>query len=480
MFVGRDRDLKDLEALWGRDQGVLVTCRGRRRIGKSTLIEEFAARSADKFICIEGLPPRKGMTDAVQRRWFCEKVAEYSGHEVIYAPTWSLAFAQLDELLKSDRRTVMLLDEISWLGGYNPDFAGYLKEAWDRKFRKHPNLVFVLCGSVSAWIAENILNSTGFVGRDSLDIELKELTPFQCQQMLGPAGVRMSVREKIDLLSVTGGVPKYLEDVRPELSVDENVRRMCFMPRGILFREFDETFSGVFGRRARTRGRILRFLMSGPKSAAELAEIDGKTPNGSYARALKDLRMAGYVAGDGGLNPCTGEPSREERFRISDNYTRFYLHYIEPRRRMVEKDTFEFSSLEQLKGLETMFGLQFENLVLGNLQTLFPMLGLEESLVLSAAPFFQRATADRERCQIDLMIQTQRMAMVVEIKRRREIGHEIIDEVDEKVRKLRLGSRLSLRTALVYDGRLSPSVAADRYFDFLIPADRFFAENPCT
>ena len=68
MFIGRERDLKDLESLWGRDHGVLVTCRGRRRIGKSTLIEEFASRSADKFICIEGLPPRKGMTDSIQRK----------------------------------------------------------------------------------------------------------------------------------------------------------------------------------------------------------------------------------------------------------------------------------------------------------------------------------------------------------------------------------------------------------------------------
>ena len=474
MFVGRERDLKDLEALWGRDHGVLVTCRGRRRIGKSTLIEEFAARSADRFICIEGLPPRKGMTDAVQRRRFCEKVAEYSKHEMVPAQTWSLAFAQLDEVLSSGRKTVVLLDEISWLGGYNADFAGYLKEAWDRRFRKHPNLVFVLCGSVSAWIAENILNSTGFVGRDSLDIELRELPPFQCQQMLGPAGERMSTREKVDLLSVTGGVPKYLEDVRPELSVDENVRRMCFMSRGLLFREFNETFNGVFGRRAKTRGRILKMLMAGPKSAAELAEIEGKTPNGSYARALKDLRMAGYVAGDGGLNPCTGEPLREERFRISDNYTRFYLHYIEPRRQMVEKDLFEFSSLEQLKGLDVMLGLQFENLVLGNLQMLFPMLGLESSLVLSAAPYCQRATADRDGCQIDLLIQTQRMLMAVEIKRRREIGHEIIDEVDGKVRKLKFSGNLSLRTALVYEGNLSPSVAADHYFDFLVPAEKFF------
>ena len=63
MFIGRETQLNELEDLWGRDTGVLVTCRGRRRIGKSTLIEEFAARTADVFISIEGLSPRKGMLE---------------------------------------------------------------------------------------------------------------------------------------------------------------------------------------------------------------------------------------------------------------------------------------------------------------------------------------------------------------------------------------------------------------------------------
>ena len=473
-FFGREHMIRILDELWGKNSPSFVTCRGRRRVGKSTLIERFAEVSGARFLKIEGVKPDENTTDEDERKSFAFQLASQTGVEDSCPSNWLNAFIRLSREIDDDTRTVVLLDEISWLGGYNPDFAGYLKEAWDRRFRRHPNLIFVLCGSVSAWIAENILDSTGFVGRDSLDIELKELPPMQCQQMLGPTGERMSVREKIDLLSVTGGVPKYLEDIRPELSVDENIRRMCFMPRGMLFREFDETFNGVFGRKSRTRGQILKMLMSGPKSAAELSVMDGKMPNGSYARALKDLRMAGYVTGDGGLNPYTGEPLREERFRISDNYTRFYLHYIEPRRQMVEKDLFEFSSLEQHRGVESMFGFQFENLVLNNLQTLFPMLGLERSLVLSAAPYCQRATMDREGCQIDLMIQTQRMVMAVEIKRRREIGREVIDEVDEKVRKLKFGRNLSLRTALVYEGRLSPAVAADRYFDFIIPADRFF------
>ena len=162
MFVGRDDELNALEALWGRDSGVLVTCRGRRRIGKSTLIEVFAARTADFFIAIEGLPPRKGVSDADQRRHFCERIAEYAKRDSQPASNWSLAFAQLDGIIPKDARTVVLLDEISWLGGHCPDFPGYFKEAWDKRLRKHPNLVFVLCGSVSSWIAENTAAGSGW------------------------------------------------------------------------------------------------------------------------------------------------------------------------------------------------------------------------------------------------------------------------------------------------------------------------------
>lgn len=474
MFIGRERDLKDLGSLWGRDAGVLVTCRGRRRIGKSTLIEEFAAREADTFLSIDGIAPRKGITDDDQRRHFVEKVASYARHPVKAAANWLEAFDQLDEIIPRDGKTVVLLDEISWMAGYFPDFPGYFKEAWDKRLRKHPNLIFVLCGSVSAWIVENILNSTGFVGRDSLDLELNELSPAESIRLLGRAGERMSVRERLDILSVTGGVPKYLEEFRPELSVDENIRLMCFTTRGLLFREFDDAFSGVFGRKSKTRGRILRLLKDGPLSAVELAKLDGKTPNGSYARALKDLEVAGFVAGDGALSPVTGEPLREEHYRIKDNYTRFYLHFVEPRKKAIENGLFDFSSLEQLHGFDGMFGQQFECLVLNHLPRLFPLLGLEQSLVLSAAPYVQRKTEKREGCQIDLLIQTQRMLLVVEIKRRKEIKYEVVDEVAEKIRRLQHRKDLSIRTALVYDGNLAKTVPADHFFDFIIPAEKIF------
>ena len=78
---------------------------------------------------------------------------------------------------------------------------------------------------------------------------------------------------------------------------------------------------------------------------------------------------------------------------------------------------------------------------------------------------------------IDLLIQTQRSMLVVEIKRRKEISHRIIDEVERKVAGLRKLTKASIRTALVYDGELAKSVPAEGYFDFIVPAGSVF-ETP--
>ena len=103
---------------------------------------------------------------------------------------------------------------------------------------------------------------------------------------------------------------------------------------------------------------------------------------------------------------------------------------------------------------------------------LFRHLGIERSLVLSAAPYVQRGTRRGEGCQVDLLIQTRRTVYAIEIKRRREIGPEVMDEMAEKVRRLKVVKGVSVRTALVYDGRISPRIEAEHGFDALVPASR--------
>ena len=471
MFIGRERDLKDLEALWGRDHGVLVTCRGRRRIGKSTLIEEFASRSADIFIRIEGLAPRKGMTDAAQRRRFCEKVAEYSGREVVYAATWALAFAQLDEMLKSGRRTVVLLDEISWMAYYSASFPEVLKSAWDDVFKKHRKLILVLCGSVSHWITKNIIENSAYVGRRSLDMVVPELPLTECVKFWGKKATHIDAREIIDVLSVTGGIPRYLEEVNPSLSAEENIRRLCFAPRSLLRMEFDDMFNDVVTAKQKFSAKVLRAFVDGPKSGAEVSKVIGVGAGGDVTSALSMLREAGFLAEECTRNPETGEPARERRFRLRDNYTRFYLKFIEPYKEVIDEGAFLFSSLSELEGSDAVMGLAFENLVVNNYRDMLPLLHLTGTLITAAGPYRRRAAKSargKPGVQVDLMLQTRRSLWLVEVKRKKEIGREIETEIERKVNALSRPEGVSSKTALVYDGHLSPLVASDGYFDAII------------
>ena len=161
------------------------------------------------------------------------------------------------------------------MGGYDAAFPGTLKTAWDRMLKKRDNLVLVLCGSVSSWIAENILNGTGFVGRDSLDLVVEELPLSACKAFWGNAPGGASMQDMLDILSITGGVPKYLEEVDPAISSEESIRQMCFTREGILLRDFNQIFSQIFGKKSQMRKALLKAIAYGAKSATEIAETLG-------------------------------------------------------------------------------------------------------------------------------------------------------------------------------------------------------------
>ena len=209
-------------------------------------------------------------------------------------------------------------------------------------------------------------------------------------------------------------------------------------------------------------------------SSAEVAERLDVDRNGNVGKALSQLEEAGLVACDEGKNPGTGEDLREKRYRLKDNYCRFYLKYVEPEKSVIDKGQYELGTLDQLDGWDVVKGLAFENLVVNNSAMLRPLLGIGKATITSVAPYRRAGSRDGSRSglQVDLLLQTRRTAYVIEVKRKREIGREVIREMEDKVRLLPMRSGVSVRTALVYDGNLAPIVEADGYFDAIIPFRR--------
>ena len=481
MFLGRERELESLRLLLQKPTSSLVACRGRRRIGKSTLFKEFARRNKTELILIEGLGPRKGQTNADQLRNFGERLCAQTKGAHVIPSSWMEAFHLLGERINDHRKTVVLLDEISWMGRHEPDFPGFLKNGWDDFLKRHDNLILVLCGSVSAWIQENLLESATFGGRFSRSIVLKELPLDLCVKFWRGREKRLASREIVDVLSVTGGVPRYLEEIDPSLSADENIARMCFAEDGPLFKDFNAIFSEVFGSTTLVKADILRRLAeSGSATCSEIAERLGVERGGSLTRNLAELYEAGFVSRDDNINPATGRKAKESRYRVCDNYARFYLKYIEPHEDEIRGGRYGFGSLAELRGWESDKGFQFENLVANHAMALIPHLHLEGTTIRSAAPFVLKGKRGEKRgVQIDLLIQTSRLAYIVEVKRRFRIGREIEQEISDKVAAFPKRRGMSIRTALVYEGELDEAVARSGAFDIIVPFSRLVGLESC-
>ncbi len=140
----------------------------------------------------------------------------------------------------------MLLDEINWLGSRDTIFLAKLKSTWDLYFARNNKLMLILSGSLTGWIDRNILHNTGFVGRVHLDLTLDELPLRHCEPFLAKGQAYISSYEKLKIVSVTGGLPSYLERIDPSLGADINIQRLCFEKGGFLFGEFEVLFNDLF------------------------------------------------------------------------------------------------------------------------------------------------------------------------------------------------------------------------------------------
>lgn len=477
MFIGRERELERLNGLWKKNIASFVVIKGRRRIGKSRLIEKFSEKK--DFISLSGLPPSKGIKAQDQRDEFARQLGRIFRIPTPFSQDWGDLFWHLAHHTQIGR-VVISLDEISWMGMKDPTFLGKLKTAWDQYFKKNPNLILIICGSVSSWIEKNILSSTGFVGRIDLVITLEELSLFECNQFWGKQGKNISSYEKFKILSVIGGVPRYLENIIPNINAEEFINQLCFTPEGFLFREFDQIFHDLFSSKNETYRKILDYLNQTPNATLEnICHGLGIAKSGIISQYLNDLISAGFLRRSHTWDLKKAKSSKLSQFRISDNYIRFYLKYIEPNKENILRGSFLDRRIGMTSGWEVIMGLQFENLVLHNRAILYKLLNIHPIEILCDGPYFQKQTKDRHGCQIDYMIQTKYNTLYIcEVKfSRHPISINIIKEIEEKIAKIETGSGISIRPVLIHVNGVDQSVNDENFFAEIIDFGQMLTSN---
>lgn len=470
-FVGRQNELQKLKEFTEKKTASFIVVKGRRRIGKSRLVKEFG-KSFEHFYSFSGLPPEKGATIENELEEFSRQISRNFNLPFAKYQDWSDALWAVGENVKSGK-VLLFFDEISWMGSKDPNFLGKIKNFWDLHLKNNNKLIFIVCGSASSWVEKNILSSTGFLGRISYNLTLKELPLSDCSKFW-PSNI--SFKEKLKVLSVTGGVPKYLEEINPKLSAEENIKRLCFEEGGLLVEEFDQIFADIFLRDSVYYKKIIEILSTGAKEPTEIQkELQINTP-GRLSEYLWELELAGFISRDHTWNIKTGQDSKLSSYRLKDNYLRFYLKYILKNTSKIKRGAYSMKSLSLLEEWDTIMGLQFENLILNNRKKIHNILGLHSNEITCENPYFQHKDYRNQACQIDYMIQTKFDTLYVcEIKfSKNTIGTEVIQDLQRKIEVLKHASKFSCRPVLIHTNGVSEDVIEADYFAAIIDAKCFF------
>jgi AAA+ ATPase superfamily predicted ATPase len=476
LFIGRQGELKELKLLLSRKTAALVVIKGRRRIGKSRLIEEFA--KGKNFLRFEGMAPTRRTTAQAQREEFARQIHQQLGIPGLHnLRDWGDLFTLVAESTKKEE-IIILFDEITWMGSRDPVFLGKLKIVWDQYFQKNPNLILILCGSMSSWIEKNIIGSTGFLGRISLKLNLEEMSLYECNTLLKAHGFKGSVQEKFMLLAVTGGVPWYIEQINPLLPAHENIRKLCFEPNGLFVDEFKYIFHDLFGKRLPICKKIVESLKDGPKEYKEIAHHIQYPSGGPLSDYFEDLIISGFLEREHTWSLQSGQELKSSKYRIRDNYLRYYLKYILPSLRRIKKGLFKTMNPFNMPGWEGVMGLQFENLVLNNRASIWNALELCLEDIVFENPYFQPKTLKQAGCQIDYLIQTRfKNLYICEIKfSHKAISIDVVREMKEKLKAIKVPKGVACLPVLIHVNGVTRAVKESDFFSHILDFSNNLAE----
>jgi AAA+ ATPase superfamily predicted ATPase len=473
-FIGRSKEIEGLQNLMRKKSASLVVIKGRRRVGKTRLAEQFG-EDFDTYYAFAGLAPSQGTTSQKQKQEFLRQMKR-QGIRNLGDDDWGNLFDDVAEACKKGK-ILVLIDEISWMSLDDDTLLPKLKNSWDLHFKKNPQLILIISGSNSTWIEKNLLNTTGFVGRISYRLTLEELFLHESNKFWGKYAGHISAFEKLKILSITGGIPRYLEEIIPQESAEENIHRLCFQKEGLLFHEFEDIFSDSLSTKSDYYKMIVKILADQKSTLTQIAKALGKDrSDGTIGDYLENLCSVGFVTQDYTWDLESGKESKISLFRLSDNYMRFYLKFIEPNKEKILADTMR--SLPP--GWDSIMGLQFENLILSknNRLKIYELLGIPLESIIQANPFFQTQTARRQKCQIDFLIQTKDGSLYIcEIKfKKDEIDTKVIGEVKEKIKRLKRKKHMSCRPVLIHVNGVSDAIKQSDFFVKIIDFGKFLCE----
>ena len=340
-FYGRGAELAALDAELRRvgtsGAGRLIAVRGRRQVGKSRLLERFAAQSGAPYGVIAGM---KGAPVEVQMHRAVETLSSairpLPGLAAVTAVTpgdWYDLLSRV-RLAFGEQPAILVIDEFPWAQETNPGLDGLLQSLWDTELGRRPVLV-VLVGSDEAMMSRLFEHDRPLFGRLHTNIVLEPFTPAETAQALGGSRGAM---ETFDVHLITGGFPELVAHARRFASVPKLAEDAFAHPHTLFADVAQINLAGELADHAGARA-VLGAIGADEIGVVSFSRIASTLGGGSAAetavsRATETLvRTKRIVAVD---VPAGSRGGRLKRYRIADSYLRFWFRFIEPQLRNIE------------------------------------------------------------------------------------------------------------------------------------------------
>jgi uncharacterized protein len=394
-IIGRDFEVQKMRSFLLNAESELVAVIGRRRVGKTFLIKKVYQH--EMAFHITGI---KDVSRSLQLDNFVEARNDFFTKSKTFAKpaNWLEAFAQLKQLLgkPKKKKSVLFFDELPWLASNSNEFLKAFDHFWNT-WAVDQNLIVVICGSSASWMITNIINNKGGLhNRVTQHIHLHPFTLNETEKYFLAKGINMPRQSLISLYMATGGIPYYLKEVERGASAVEAINKMYFGKKATLKNEFENLYKALFSNYNK-HILVIRALASKwmGLTRAEIVEHTKMQTGGAVSSIINELETSGFIQS---IVPF-GKQQRETLYRLTDEYSLFYLHFIEANFK-IENFWLKKYNTPTAKAWQ---GYAFENICLKHIDGIKHALGIS-GILTSESSFYKRKDAVAAGCQIDLLI----------------------------------------------------------------------------
>lgn len=347
-MIGRERELEQIERLYQNDHFEFLVMYGRRRVGKTTILQEFSGKHNVIFYSAQEKNDNLNLQD------FSKTLQQYfEGQFIAPFQSWEDALSYVTKKTK-DKKTILIIDEFPFMAGPNPSIKSMFQHEIDHHW-KDQNIFLILCGSSVSFMVNDIMGyESPLYGRTTSSMEVLPFDYLDSAKFFPD----YSMEEKLIAYGILGGIPRYLNAFSKERSVQENLETEI-LRNGAFLNDEPMMLLKMELREPNVYNSILEAIARGYNKVTEIADCihEDKSKCSKYITTLLAIRLVEKRV------PC-GEPdgSKKTIYALTDNFYRFWYHYVFSNKSYYELLGPSDAAKEIIDDISDFMGLAFEDI----------------------------------------------------------------------------------------------------------------------